>query len=520
VTDPSESPEPRAEEPSLQRRVTRGLTWTVVETWGRQGLNLVVFVILARLLTPLDFGLVALATVFVALAQLLVDQGLGDALIQRREITREHIDTAFWAAVATGLLLTLIGLLIAEPVATALEQPRLAAILQVLSLSFVLGAFTSIQIALMRRAFEFRALALRAVGAALGGGAIGIGMAAAGLGAWALVGQQLASAAISVLLLWWVSPWRPGLRFSRAHFRDLFRFGLNVVGSDTLSFVSRNVDNLLIGVVLGPVPLGYYAVAYRILAVTQALLVNVARKIAFPAFSRLQGDPQRLRRAYYRLTRSMSVLIMPGYIALAIAAPELIVSLFGSTWEESGPVAAVLFLIGPVLTVQAFAASLLNAAGHPEVVLRFRLITSLTNVIGFLIAVPFGIVAVAAAFVLRGYLLLPLILRWMGVYGAIPPREYLAQLRGVFLATATMAAAMLAAKALMAGQPPLLLLFVELSVGVGAAVITLLVIERALLHDVAAVAREAASRRGRGRSSMPPDGRAPADITRTNVEDD
>jgi PST family polysaccharide transporter len=131
-------------------------------------------------------------------------------------------------------------------------------------------------------------------------------MALQNYGAWSLVGQQLTSAAVSVLLLWAVSPWRPGFHFSRADFRSLFTFGFNVVGSDFLGFLSRNMDNLLIGVFLGPVALGFYAVAYRLLDTSQQLLLAAARRLVFPAVSRLQHDMERVRRAYVRRPRPQS----------------------------------------------------------------------------------------------------------------------------------------------------------------------------------------------------------------------
>lgn len=476
----------------LQRRVARGLTWTVANTWGEQLLNLVVFVVLARLLTPADFGLVALAAVFVAFAQLLVDQGLGDALIQRRELTRSHIDTAFWVAMATGGLLTLTGQVLAGPIAGLLEEPDLEPILRVLSLSFLLAALSSIQLALLRRELRFRSLALRAITAAIGGGAIGILLAALGYGAWALVGQQLGAATVSVLALWTVSPWRPGRHLSLVQFRELFSYGANVVGSDILTFFSRNTDNLLIGVVLGPVPLGLYAVGYRLLNVSQVMLVNVARMIAFPALARLQHDAERMRRAYFRVTRAAGLLILPGYVGLALVAPELTVVVFGERWHEAGLVASILFLIGPVLTVQAFSAAMLNAAGHPSVVFRFRLVTAVTNVIGFAIAVSFGILAVAGAFVARGYLLLPLNLHWMRRYIGIPIGEYLAQLRTLAAATLVLAGVVLGVKlVLLARVGPLPLLVAETASGAFAFAVALWVLDRALLAEVGSVAAQA-----------------------------
>jgi O-antigen/teichoic acid export membrane protein len=492
VTEEGLPAEHGSEPGGLQRRAARGLTWTMVHTWGGQALSLVVFVILARLLAPPDFGLVALAAVFVALAQLVVDQGLGDALIQRREITQRQIDTAFWVAIATGFLLMVAAFLLAAPIAGALQEPDLAPILQVLSVTFVLSALASIPIALLTRELAFRPLAIRAVVSIVGGGVVGIAMAVLGFGAWALVWQQVAAAVLSVITLWSVTPWRPRLAVSRSDFAELFAFGARVVGSDILGFVSRNADNFLIGAFLGTSPLGIYAIGYRILDVSQRLLINVARKITFPVFSRLQHDPARLARAYLRVTRASAVLIVPGYVGLALVAPELTVLVFGRTWAESGPVAAILFLSGPVLAVQAFSGSLLYAAGHPEVVLRFRVITTVANVIGFVVALPFGILAVAGAFTIRCYLFLPLLMAWTRTHAGVGIRAYLAEVRSTVLASLAMTVAVVAVK-LLAGDGFGLgaLLAVEVAAGAVAFLATLWLVEPSLLREVWAVAEQA-----------------------------
>ncbi len=471
----------------MQKRVARGLLWTLIDTWGSQLLGLVVFAILAHLLEPVDFGLVALAAVFVALGQLFADQGLGDAVIQRRELTRRQLDTAFWAALATGVLLSVAGVVLAIPVAALLGEPRLEQILQVLSLVFVLAALNSIQLALLRRELDFRSLAVRRLFAVGAGGVVGIALAFTGAGAWALVGQQLASGAMSVVMLWAASPWRPSLAFSASDFRSLFAYGMNVVGSDFLGFVSRNTDNLLIGVVLGPIPLGFYAVAYRILDTSQVLLLNAARRLAFPSFARLQHDLGRVSRAYLRLARSSSALTLPGYVGLALVAHEAIVVVFGQRWAPSAAAASLLFLIGPVLTVQAFSGAVWNAVGHPEVTLRFRLVATVTNVVGFVVAVLVfrNIVAVAAAFVIRGYLLLPLNLYWMRVYAGVSLRDQVLRLKGVGAATALMAVAVLGARFVLFGHVHVtILLAAEVAVGVVAFFLGLWLVERSLLKEI------------------------------------
>jgi O-antigen/teichoic acid export membrane protein len=499
----------------LGGKVARGLLWTIVDNWGRQLLGLAVFVVLANLLTDVDFGLVALATVFVAFAQIFVDQGLSDAVVQRRVLERAHIDSAFWVSMTMGGLLAVAGVLLAYPIAAVLGEPRLVPILQVLSLSFVLTALSSVQMALLRREMAFRSLALRALFAISGGGVVGIAMAFMGFGAWALVGQQLAQAGLSVAALWRVSPWRPGRGISGRHFRELFGFSRNVVGSDVLTFLSRNTDNLLIGVVLGLAPLGLYAVAYRLLDSTGSILIGISRKLAFPTFSRLQHDRERMTRAYFRVSRASGVIIVPGYIGMALIAPELTPVLFGEQWQASGPVAAVLFLVGPVAGLQTFGFALLNAAGHPGVVFRFRLVTTVGNVIGFALAVPFGILAVAAAFTLRGYLLFPLHAYWVRRYAGVAPLDYVAQLRGLFIATGLMAAVLVGLRLALGPEVSRVLLLAS-SVVLGAAsfMIAMLLVDRQLLWDLVGFGRQAlpsAGRQGRGgRRRRPSGGAEPA----------
>jgi PST family polysaccharide transporter len=341
---------------------------------------------------------------------------------------------------------------------------------------------------------SFRCLAIRKLSAVGLSGVVGVSMALSGFGVWSLVGQQITGALVSVVMLWAVTPWRPSLRFSRQDFRELFGFGIHVVGGDILNFFSRNIDNLLIGVVLGPVALGFYAVAYRVLDTSQSLLINAARKLVFPVFVRLQHDRERMRRAYSRMNRASSALTLPGYIGLALVAQEAIVVLFGNRWIDSGPVAAVLYLIGPVLTIQAFSGALFNAVGHPEVTLRFRLVTTVVNVTGFVIAVVVfrDILAVAAFFVLRGYLLLPLNLVWMRRYGGIPIGQHILELRGVAGATLAMAVVIVLVKLLLMGHVHnAVLLMAEIVSGVAVFGVALVLLERALVADIVTVGVQA-----------------------------
>ncbi|HUG47570.1 MAG TPA: lipopolysaccharide biosynthesis protein [Candidatus Limnocylindria bacterium] len=485
----------------LRQRVQRGLLWTLLDSWGRQLLGLSVFVVIARLVSETDIGLVALAAVFVAFAQIFVDQGLSDAIVQRKTLARGHIDTAFWISMGAGVLLAGAGVLLAIPIAQLVNEPELQPILQILSFSFVLTALSSVQVGLLRRELAFKSLALRSLLATAGGGVVGIALAFLGYGAWALVGQQLVQFSLAALTLWRVSPWRPGLNVSMAHFRDLFGYSRNVVGSDILGFLSRNTDNLLIGAFIGTAPLGVYAVGYRILDSTSSLLIGLSRRVAFPALSRLQNNPLRLKRAFFRVSRLSGALFIPGYIGLALVAQELVVVLFGSRWAAAGPVAAMLFLAGPVLGTQTVIFALLNATGHPGLVFRLRLIATAGNIIGFTLAVWIflDILAVAAAYVLRAYLLMPLIIYWAQRRTGVPAHEYLAQFRGIVAAVLAMSGAVLLVK-VAAGTTlgPGELLVVEAVAGGFAYLATLWIVERGLLRELLELARGIRPGRGEG----------------------
>jgi PST family polysaccharide transporter len=383
--------------------------------------------------------------------------------------------------------LTIVGYLVAGPIARILNEPDLEPIIQVLSIIFVLVALSSIQMGILRRELDFRGLAIRKLLAIGIGGVVGIWMAFNNYGAWALVGQQVAMAAVTVVAMWAVSPWRPGFSFAREDFRSLFSFGINIVGQDLLVFISRNTDRLLIGVFLGTTALGYYSVAFRILDTSQILLIAAARRLVFPSFSRLQHSVERMRRAYARMSRASGALTLPGYIGLALVAAEAIPVLFGAQWEPSVVVAQLLFLIGPAHTINAFSGAVWSAAGHPEVGLRFRLLSTAVNVIGFFIAVMvFGtIVAVAASFTIRSYLLLPVNLYWMKTYGHVPIRQQLSSYRGIFAATGIMAVAVIGVKLIIGSMvTPAVLLVVEVAAGAIAYAFALVVFERPLVREM------------------------------------
>ena len=236
---------------NLRTRAAKGVFWTATGAWGRQLALFVVITIQTRLLDPTDFGLVAFAAVFVGFTHVIADEGLADALVQRKELERAHLDATFWTTFAFAVVLTVILAALAVPIA-ALLGDELAPVLVVLSLSIPIASTSLVQRALLTRELKFRSLALRSLVGITVGGICGVIAAFAGLGVWSLVIQNLAGVTAGTLVLWRVTDFRPRLTFSYSHCRELLGFGSNVVGFRLLIYFTRWADDLLIGAFLGP----------------------------------------------------------------------------------------------------------------------------------------------------------------------------------------------------------------------------------------------------------------------------
>lgn len=434
---------------NIKEQAIQGIVWSAIQNWGSQAGSLLVFLVLARLLQPAAFGLVALANVFLALMQTFLNQGFAQAIIQRKDLEPEHLDTAFWTNLAIGVTLTLVGLLTADAVADLFREPALAGILRGLSALFVITAFGNIQQAILERHLAFKAIALRWLIGTLVGGLIGVGMAFYGAGVWSLVGQQIGQELVGSLVLWQSSRWRPGLKVSRRHFQHLFGFGINILGFNLLHFLNSRADDFLIGYFLGPVALGYYSVAYRVLGVMQQLLVNTSRQVALPTFSRLQQDLEGFRRAFYTATQFTSLIAFPVFLGVVTLAPEFVRLVFGEQWIPSIPVLQVLAFAGIFQAISFFKSSVFIALGKPSWALWLAALSTVLNLIGFAIAVRWGIVAVAAAFVLRGYLVFPIGQWAVSRLIQIPLRRYLQQFAAPLTSSVIMTFAILIAKELL-----------------------------------------------------------------------
>ncbi|MGB3532887.1 MAG: lipopolysaccharide biosynthesis protein [Microcoleaceae cyanobacterium] len=412
---------------SIKQKAIQGAFWSVIQNWGSQAGSLIVFLILARLLTPEAFGLIGLANIFVAFMQIFLEQGFTQALIQHEEIEPEELDTAFWSNIFIGFLLTIISFFLSGFVADIFEQPKLTPIIQCFSVLFFIKSLSHVHLAILSRTFAFKVMAVRTIIGITIGGIVGIIMAIRGFGVWSLVSQQFLYEAVEVFIIWGAIDWRPKLRFSFKHLRNLLNFGLNILALKFMNFCNKRTDNLLIGYFLGEVALGYYLIAFRVLEVMTQLLVSTTKQVALPTFSRLQTDLERFRQAFYKVTLFTSVIAFPTFAGMIVFTKELILILFGEQWLPSVPVMQILALAGILNAVSFFSGSVLIAMGKPSWKLRLSILNAILNLIACLIAVKWGIIAVSVAYVISSYLGFPVSLWMISKLIHVPIGAYLKQ---------------------------------------------------------------------------------------------
>jgi O-antigen/teichoic acid export membrane protein len=440
----------RAPDPiNMRSRVLRGLAWKVVSQLFGQGWQTIVAIVLARLLFPSDYGLAAMVLVFAAIVPVFSDLALGAALVQRRKLSESDRSTVFWTSVGVGLGFTLLGLSLSWPMSAFYGEPEVQPLFAALSLTFVVTALGTTQRALLTREMDFRSLELRLMAASFLAGILGVALAASGYGAWAIIGQQVAIAVASTTLLWAFSPWRPRLTFSPASLRRLAGFSGNVFGTRLLFYFNRNSDNILVGRVLGAGSLGAYNLAYNVMLAPLNRLGWPIAEVLFPAFSRMQDEPERMASAWVRVNRLVAALTVPATLGLAVVAPEFVTAVLGSRWAAAEPIIRLLAWVGLLQSLGTLNSAILQARDRTSTLLRYAVVALAASLPAFVVGLEWGIVGVAAGYALSSTLVEPYY-AWLTARALDAPLSALLRgLRGVFEAALAMTACVLAAKLLL-----------------------------------------------------------------------
>ncbi|MGB8030175.1 MAG: lipopolysaccharide biosynthesis protein [Terracidiphilus sp.] len=413
----------------LKGRSVRGGLLTLTSQGVQFALNSVSTIVLAHLLTPTDFGLVAMVTAITGLAQGFAGLGLSEATIQHPEIHHEQVSKLFWVNVGIGVGLTIVTASLAPFLAWFYHEPRLRAITYVTSFIFLIGGLRVQHDALLQRNMQFYFIAIRDVAAYLVAVPTAILLARRGWGYWAIVALPLTANFIQMTLSWVMARWIPGLPRRNVRIRHFITYGGGVAASYLTFNFTRSVDNILIGWYWGAGPLGLYSRAMNLLLLPVRQLGAPARSVAVPAFSRLQDDPDRLARFYLRTANLIMWITAPVFGFLFVAATPVIVLTLGRQWQAAGPVFQnlAIFALGQLLYESVI--WLFVSRGQSKRLLKLVLILCPITVCSYAIGLPFGIKGVA----LSGALGMLLAFPWMMSFSFRGTRLTLARLGGALV---------------------------------------------------------------------------------------
>ena len=398
----------------LKSQSIKGFVWTTVEKFGNRVLSVFIFLLLAKLLGPKAFGEVVVINSIIAFVVIFIDQGLTTAIVQKDEVDKSYLDTAFWGNMGISLILGSAIFFLSPYIAEFYKSPALTNYLKVISFSFLIGAVSRVQNALFIKEMKFKLLAVRRLISTFVGGTIGITMAYMDFGAWSLICYQLSMMLTMTVILMIQSSWRPGLKFSWAHYIELLKFGVNVLGNNLLFFAQNHLVNLIIGRYLGMTEAGYYGVASKVYVSLKDMIVNTFSKINLPIFSQLQHDKERRVQVFQELTNKVLFFIFPVSIILATLAPDL-VNLFinDPEWLGSIPLLGWMLLACAFTVIPSFTNDFLLGVGKPAFSFRLNLTSTIIYLISLIIGIQFGLIGLAIAVTFNNIVTVPIALLFL-----------------------------------------------------------------------------------------------------------
>ncbi len=382
----------------IKRDAVKGVFWAACERAGRQVIQIIASITMARLLFPDDFGLMGMAIVFQGIAQLLADFGIGAAIVQHQKVNDVTLDSAFWANMLVSVCLTGTMILSAPLIGHFYDNHQVVILIQVMSLSLLVAGLRTIPRTLQYKAMQFDVIARIGVIASLTGAVVAILMAWSGFGVWSLVAQPIVGNIIDMAGAWLAVKWRPRWQFNWSSIASLVHFSAGVLGTNLLNYANRNADNLLIGKFLGSGSLGLYALAYEVALYPLSQISSVIVKVLFPTLSKLQDDIPTLQRAYLTGLGLIAMITFPMLLGLLSVRHEFVAVVLGEKWLPMAPILGVFCITGLVQSLGTTSGVIFLSMGRTTLLFKFTLIATPILIASFLLGIKWGIVGVAIAY--------------------------------------------------------------------------------------------------------------------------
>lgn len=463
----------------LRRKATVGAAFTGGAQAFRMGLQLLSVVVLSRLLSPEDFGLMAMISPLMLFVMLFGQLGLNNAVITARTLTLSQISTVFWINTGFAAILATIFAACSPLIAWFYGEPRLMAPVLVLSGSILISAAGAQQQALITRSMRFARLAVIDVLSATAGFLLAVMIALAWPGVWALVANTVGTALFTSLCLWLSSNWRPRRLFHLAEAMPMVHFGKGMLGFNIFNFFSRNLDNVLIGRFAGAVQLGYYDRAYKLLLFPLSQINQPVGRVVIPILSKLVDEPARYRAFYLRTVQQLLLFTLPGVVFMITNAQDAIPAVLGSHWVSSVPIFVWLGFAALHQPISATTGWLFISQSRTGEFAQWGLVVALTSIAAFVAGLPWGALGVAAAYALSDlFIRMPIVWYWIGRKGPVRTRDLIGMAWPHVIANAAMAAVMIALQPVRLGAFPLIDLGIKCIIGYAVCWATLAIFPR------------------------------------------
>ena len=384
---------------NLNLAAKKGMFWSLTENLSKQGIHFIIGIILARLLSPSDFGLIGMCAVLIALGTTFVDSGFGIALIRKKDCTDMDYNTVFYYNLVVSGFFYIILFFTAPLVSRFFNQPQLIAIIRVLGLVIIIGAFSIIQRTILTKEINFKLQTKITILTMVISGAIGISCAFLGFGVWSLIIQSIASSFLGVCFLWIFNHWRPILVFSWKSFRELFAFGSNLLITDLVETLYRNVYYVVIGRFFSPASLGFFTRAETTVSLVTNNIVNTVKRVSYPILANLQDDDVKLKSMYRKLVKNTMLVCCTLIFGMAAVAEPLIVVLIGEKWLPSVSNIQLLCFAGVFLPLTIFNLNGINVKGRSKLYLKLQLTNKFLAIPVIIVGIFYGITPMLIGFI-------------------------------------------------------------------------------------------------------------------------
>ncbi|MFS1423636.1 lipopolysaccharide biosynthesis protein [Shewanella sp. 10N.286.48.B5] len=417
------------------QQIKSGFIWSALDSFGNQAIGLVISLTLANLLGPSAYGLVAMLTIFIAIAAVFVNSGFNSALIRKVDRNEKDYSTTFYFSFAVSIICYLLLFFCAPLIADFYEQPELTLLTRVIALVIIIQTLAVIPRTKLTVEINFKSQAKANVVALVCSGTVGLIMAFNGYGVWSLVFQQLTNAIISVAMLNLLSPWKPVEKFCKQAFKELFGFGSKLLAAGLLDTIYNNLYGLIIGKQFSAAQLGIFNQANSLSTMPATMITGVIQKVTYPMLSNMQGDTNQLDKAYLLTLKIATMLIFPIMFGICIIAKPLIAILLGEQWQDSAQLISILTMALALYPIHAINLNMLQVKGRSDLFLKLEIIKKAIITISLVITVPMGIVEMCIGMVVTSYLALIVNTYYAGQLSSVSQLNQLAALLPIAIIT-------------------------------------------------------------------------------------